>query len=69
MPILPIVEPPSTPGYVALSEAARIVGVHPETMRRRVRRGEIFGVRLGHASNCPILVPIAELDTRSEAAR
>ena len=28
-------------------EAARLMGVHPETVKRRARRGEIPGIKLG----------------------
>lgn len=61
MPVLPTLEPVTPAGYVPLDEAARRAGVSVETMRRRIRSEQLPAVRLGRASNCPILVPAAAL--------
>jgi hypothetical protein len=33
--------PPPSFGLMKISEAAALAGLHPETLRRRVRRGEL----------------------------
>ena len=42
---------PRAPGtqLVSVAEAARITGCHPETIRRRIRVGELPHVRVGRA--------------------
>jgi excisionase family DNA binding protein len=43
---------------VNVSEAARVLGLHPHTVRALVERGELYSVRVGKR----ILIPVAELD-------
>lgn len=38
---------PGAPALLKSSEAAQYLGVHPRTLQRMVRRGEITGVRVG----------------------
>lgn len=45
--------------FLRINQFAEAVGVHPETVRRSVRRGAIKAVRLGDRGN--YLIPISEL--------
>ncbi len=38
---------PKNPAVVSLEEAGRILGVHPETLRKRAEKGEIPHIRIG----------------------
>ena len=38
---------PKNPALVSLEEAGRLLGVHPETLRKRAEKGEIPHLRIG----------------------
>lgn len=47
--------------FLTVTEAARLLRVHPETLREWLRAGELRGLRLGHGRGV-WRVPSAELE-------
>jgi hypothetical protein len=56
------VTPPATPHRVPIPEAARVLGVSIPTIKRRLKRGELVGVREPTASGFKwlVLLPLGE---------
>lgn len=50
------------PTRVGITEAARILGVSKDTIRRRIASGELQAERIFHGSNAPIRIRLDELE-------
>lgn len=57
----------SKPEYITQAQAAELLGVHEDTVRAAIRRGDLPVVRLGRAVRIP-LAEIAKLERRATAS-
>lgn len=47
---------------LTVEETAEVLSTHPETIRRMIREGGLFAVRLGSGPRSPYRVPNEEID-------
>jgi len=48
--------------YISLKEFAKMLNVHPETIRRSIRKGNISAVKLGIGKNSAYRIPYSEIE-------
>jgi len=62
----PILDYRAQPKYLQLSPAAQYCGLSVDTLRDRIRSGQLPAYRTGKGRNMPIVVKIADLDAMLE---
>lgn len=48
--------------YLTVSEIAKIVGMHPNTIRNAIHKGKLSSIRFGTGKNSPYRIPKSELE-------
>jgi excisionase family DNA binding protein len=57
-------EMPQDRAWLSPNQAAELLGLTPETIRRWIRRGELRAIKTGDAPSSPLRVPVSELHAR-----
>lgn len=48
-------------GLLTVERTAELLGVHPDTVRRAIRTGQLRAYKLGSAPNSPLRIAVADL--------
>lgn len=59
----------SAPPLMTIDEIARVLRLHPLSVRKRIRAGQLQAVRLGTGPSAPVRVERTELDRYLEESR